>query len=271
VVGLFEDSKGNLWAGVKDGIWRWKPGTSNFYPVPAAGGTIQSFPLPGVVFEFQAAKLLRDRQGSLCIATLDHGRIHLRGGRADAFSRADGLSGDTITGLFEDREGSVWVTTNEGLDRFHDLSVHTFTRVKVCRIPSYGLFSPTERGAFGSGLWADWRNGTTDKLPSSASTGLRKRRSTDPTILPNSLFQDHQGRIWVSTNRALGCLEEERFVPVSGIPDASIYSVVEDKAGNLWIASQNNGLLRWYPTALLKFHAVTYMLGDRPETQKALE
>src|SRR5712675_899807 len=34
VFGLYEDSKGNLWAGVRDGLWRWKPGPSHFSPMP---------------------------------------------------------------------------------------------------------------------------------------------------------------------------------------------------------------------------------------------
>ena len=35
VFALYEDSKGNLWAGVKDGLWRWNlvPRNSIRYPV----------------------------------------------------------------------------------------------------------------------------------------------------------------------------------------------------------------------------------------------
>src|SRR5262245_43176446 len=29
---LHVDSRGNLWAGVKDGLWRWRPGPPKFYP-----------------------------------------------------------------------------------------------------------------------------------------------------------------------------------------------------------------------------------------------
>src|SRR4029077_19381084 len=34
VVALYEDRNGNLWAGVKDGLWRWKPGPPKFYSLP---------------------------------------------------------------------------------------------------------------------------------------------------------------------------------------------------------------------------------------------
>src|SRR3989454_7904974 len=36
VMGLYEGSKSNLWVAVENGLGRWKPGTSNFYPVPDA-------------------------------------------------------------------------------------------------------------------------------------------------------------------------------------------------------------------------------------------
>ncbi len=36
----------------------------------------------------------------------------------DDYRERDGLSGDVITLLFEDREGTIWVGTNKGLDRF---------------------------------------------------------------------------------------------------------------------------------------------------------
>src|SRR5262245_9344234 len=34
VLGLYEDTRGNLWAGVFGGIWRWKPGPPRFVPLP---------------------------------------------------------------------------------------------------------------------------------------------------------------------------------------------------------------------------------------------
>src|SRR5262249_6855104 len=87
VVGLFEDSKGNLWAGVKDGLWRWRPGPSRFYPlagepngIQALGedtdgtllvgwkggierfvdGKTEAYLLPSVERQFRATRILRD-------------------------------------------------------------------------------------------------------------------------------------------------------------------------------------------------------------------
>src|SRR5215470_3018418 len=39
---LYEDSKGNLWAGVKTGLWRWKPEPPIFYPLEGEPDGIQA-------------------------------------------------------------------------------------------------------------------------------------------------------------------------------------------------------------------------------------
>ena len=55
------------------------------------------------------------------------GLLHLHQGRADRFSVTDGLSGNFIRSIFEDREGDVWVSTEDGLDRFRELAVRTIS------------------------------------------------------------------------------------------------------------------------------------------------
>ena len=44
------------------------------------------------------------------------------------FSESDGLSGDDIYDLFEDREDNIWVGTINGLDRFRELPVVTYSK-----------------------------------------------------------------------------------------------------------------------------------------------
>jgi hypothetical protein len=132
VLGLYEDSKGNLWAGAYDGFWRWKPGPPQYYPLPVENyavlafaesedgtlliggrngiwqllqGKIMAYRLPGDTLEFQTRSLLRDRDGALWIGTLN-GLVHVHGEKKDVFAQADGLSGDPGGNRpFQDREG----------------------------------------------------------------------------------------------------------------------------------------------------------------------
>src|SRR4029450_10491279 len=103
-----------------------------------AGDEVEAYPIRDAVTrdtrladpEVNANRLRRDPDGGLWIGSVDRGLIHRRDGRADLFRRSDGLSGDVILSLFEDREGTVWGASTGGLDRFRELpvtsmSVHT--------------------------------------------------------------------------------------------------------------------------------------------------
>ena len=157
---MYEDGSGTLWAGAESGVWRLRPGPPQRYRTPTeliglnstddgrllmalhgaglrqlAGDRVDPYPIRDVVNrnrlfadrDVNANKLLRDRDGGLWIGTVARGLIHLRDGRADLFTRSDGLSGDVILSLFEDREGNVWVASTGGLDRFRELPVTTIS------------------------------------------------------------------------------------------------------------------------------------------------
>jgi ligand-binding sensor domain-containing protein len=54
----------------------------------------------------------RDR--SLWVGTLDQGTYSIQGNKVDHFRGSDGLSGDAVSGLFQDREGNIWIVNPEG-------------------------------------------------------------------------------------------------------------------------------------------------------------
>jgi len=256
---LYEDRKGNLWAGVKDGLWRLKPGPPKFYSLAGEPDGIQCFgedtdgtllvgwnggihrfvdgktepySIPGIVGQVRGRRMLRDRDGSLWIGTFNEGLVHIHEGKADVFGLSQGLSGETGSVLFEDREGNIWVGTGNGLDRFRDFAVPAFS-------VNQGLTSPRVRSVI-----ADRNGGVWMATPDS----LNRWNNGQVTILnggftPNSLFQDDAGRIWVSTPFGFGYLKDDRFVPISAVYGA-VASITEDTAGNLWVANEHAGLFQ---------------------------
>jgi PAS domain S-box-containing protein len=60
-------------------------------------------------------------------------------------------------------------------------------------------------------------------------------------------FRDGRGRIWASTYRGFGYLENDRFVPIGGVSGQFVRSIAEDASGNLWIADQQLGLFHLLP------------------------
>jgi ligand-binding sensor domain-containing protein/signal transduction histidine kinase len=264
VFNLYEDSKGNLWAGVKDGLWRWKPGPPKFFPLPDQPDGIQSFgedndgtllvgwnsgihrfidgktavyPLAISTRPFVAKRMIRDRDGALWIATAG-GILHVHNGRTDVFTASEGLSGERVNTLFEDREGNIWVGTVNGLDRLRDFTVATLS-------VNQGLSSPRIRSVVADrngGVWLTTPNNL-NRWNNGQVTILNVKPKREGAFTPNSLFQDHTGRIWVSTPFEFGYLDNDRFVSISNVSGV-VTAIAEDTAGNLWVANEHAGLFQ---------------------------
>jgi ligand-binding sensor domain-containing protein/signal transduction histidine kinase len=257
---LYEDSGGNLWTGAETGLWRWKPRPSKLYLKPdtpqalvegdngalliatRAGirqlvdGKAEVYPLPGIKARFSPNTLLRDRNGGLWIGTPDRGLLHVHQGRTDVFAHSDGLSGDFVFRLFEDREGSIWVATLDGLDRFRDFAVPT---ISVKQGLSNANVLSVQEARDGS-IWLGTASGL-NRWKDGQITTYRKGNSGLPDDTVESLFQDNRGRIWVSTPRGVAYFEGGRFVSVTALPAGNVWSIAGDDAGNLWI-SEDSGL-----------------------------
>jgi signal transduction histidine kinase/ligand-binding sensor domain-containing protein len=277
VSGLYEDRNRNLWVGVRNGVWRWKPGPPKFYdaPGPAANGSgvqgfaesadgallfgprsgiariagdaIEPYSLPGAAPQFTAVRLLSDRGGNLWVGTAEAGLVHVHDGRTDVFAQGDGLSGDFISALFTDREGTIWVATIGGLDRFREFAAPTLTLnqgllntsiLSVLADRDGSVWLSTRRGL------NRWNNGQISIFGSSHAARGAKPDGMLNGNYAGSMFQDRRGRIWASTLREFGYLENDRFVPLKNVPGGAVYSMAEDAAGNLWIANKDRGLIR---------------------------
>jgi signal transduction histidine kinase/ligand-binding sensor domain-containing protein len=266
---LGEDSSGALWAGAESGLWRWKPGPPKHYAVAGArladltqsddgrlivgirggglrqvvGDKLEAYPIRSAMNsngtlpdrDIDANKLLRDRDGGLWIGTNQRGLIHVHHGRSDVFTAESGLSGNIIAGLFEDREGNIWVSTAGGLDRFRELPVTTVSTKQGLSSDNVQSVIATTDGS----TWIATRDGLT-RWQKGQTTVFRKADGL-PDDMVQSMYQDHAGRIWVFTGHGLAWFNKGRFVSVDGVPSTEVYSITGDNAGNLWL-SGNNGL-----------------------------
>jgi len=263
---LYGDSSGNLWAGAQSGVWRMKPGPPRRFPAPSMSALTESDDAPLLMArngaglmqlvgdkvevypirstnnsnrllrddEIDSNKLLRDRDGGLWIGTVERGLIHVHHGRTDVFSRSDGLSGDVVLSLFEDREGNVWVATTGGLDRFRELPVAT---ISVKQGLSSDATQSVLAAADGS-IWVGAHEGLTRWK--SGQTTIFGKASGLPDDAPQSLFQDDRGRIWVFTRRGLAYFKDGRFVAVDAVRGEKVHWITGDKAGNLWLSEDRN-------------------------------
>ena len=269
VWGLSEDSSGALWAGAESGLWRWRPGPPRRYPMPhmrisdltkgddgrllvaVNGSGLKQFTGDGVKsYSIRAAvdpkrllldhdvdsnKLLRDRNGGLWIGTVERGLIHVHDGRADVFTKSDGLSGNIVMSLFEDREGNIWVATTGGIDRFVELPVTTISEKQGLSSDATDAVVADTDGS----IWVATHDGLTRWKH--GQTTIFRKESGLPDDYVQSLFQDHRGRIWAFTAHGFAYFNNGRFVAGGEVPSTEVYSITGDKAGSLWL-SGNRGL-----------------------------
>jgi signal transduction histidine kinase/ligand-binding sensor domain-containing protein len=255
IYALLESDDGGLLIAQHTGITKLRNGKSEAYPLPAG---------------LQPHRLLRDRDGGLWIGALvDKGLLHIHEGRTDLFTPAEGLSGESVDALFEDREGNIWVATDDGLDRFRDFAVPTISIQQG--LSSRGVSSIVI--ARDGSLWVGASDGLNRWMKGqitvyryrrragvrggSPVTGLAPGREADSkgTIreitdsgLPDkahALFQDARGQLWVGTQSGIAFLKSDRFVPVASVPYGIIYSFTDDSAGNVWVSHQE-GLLHLF-------------------------
>ena len=299
VTDAYEDSRGNLWLGAANGIWRWKPGPPIHYPAPAlmqsglsglifarhaliedghggllvsgyrgiwhlADGKVEPYRFPSPPPQIREAKLLRDRDGGLWIGTLDAGLLHVHQGRMDVFTTADGLSGNSVESLFQDREGSIWVATIDGVDRFRNYAIPTISvkqglssSVVVCILAAQdgGVWLGTSDGL---DRWKDgqvtiYYNPAVERGAVLAGRGLAHkpgagvREVASPELPDNyvgSLYQDTQGRIWISTLQGLAYFEDGKITRLTYTYLKSLSPITGDSAGNLWVTNSDHGLFR---------------------------
>jgi signal transduction histidine kinase/ligand-binding sensor domain-containing protein len=276
---LFNDAHGNLWIGSSLGVCRWRSGDAKTYIVKAlmrvqglAGvsaiasgedgsvlvgmkqqgkglglqelreGVWRDYILPGLDGpEMHVSSLLRDRVGDLWLGTVNNGLYRVHAGQADHFGSADGLSSDAVQGLYEDREGDLWVATSRGIDRFRD------TRVVSYSIRE-GLTSEDVDSVLASRDGTVWIGNVhaLDVLRHEKFSGIGPPKGLPGTLI-TSLFEDQSGHVWVGVDSGLTVYEKARFRWIKK-PDGGSLGVVtaidEDVDHNIWVATTEPALFR---------------------------
>ncbi len=273
---------GELWVGHSGSITRWKERTGKTFEIPAlkpaegldgiaailadADGSVlvgiprsgkgcglqrlidgrwQPFVVPGLDGStLSVSALLRDRNGSIWIGTGDDGIYHVDGDSVDHFRRNDGLTGDGVTGFFEDTEGNVWVMTSGGVDQFRNLKVTTYSKGE-------GLGANVVQSVFAARDGTVWIGnfGSLDSIRNGHVSSITKTSGL-PGVRVTSLLEDHTGTLWVGVDNQLYAFEYGHFTkvqPTGGRQLGTVISMAEDTAGDIWIATAN-------PLALAHLH-----------------
>lgn len=248
VLSLAVDDAGTLWIGTSAGLERHVDG--HFEHVGAGEGGL-SAPLVLSLSAEPAGPLWIGTAGGLDRRERDGG-IHPLPGREQ-------LSNNGVTAVIRDRRGTHWITTRGGLNHLVDGRIRSYLGsagggYALSNSPVLDALEDHEGGlwfaALGSGLRRlppNWRNFGVLVRAEAAKGGLS-------TGFPRGLAEARDGAFWVvGAGGVLDRVERDGRVTrhldqTPSLPEKLLWSVLEDRAGQVWIGHQN-GLSRYDPVA----------------------
>lgn len=119
---FFEDSQQNMWIATNSGT----------YILPKNGKSLQKFSVAGSNIDFDDLNFIQeDSKRNIWLGSYETGLIQYNpvSKKLQVYTVADGLPAKHALGLLEDAEGSLWISTSNGLSNFNHKTFTNYTVV----------------------------------------------------------------------------------------------------------------------------------------------
>jgi two-component sensor histidine kinase/streptogramin lyase len=274
---VWEDRQGRLWVGSVDGLTSWTDGKRGSY---AANKTYPE-KVTTVIHEDRAGQLwvgtyagltrrvngaltnwapdqkgvddlifavFEDREHNLWIGGRD-GLYRLSPVRLMSLTMQDGLSGNNVVSLLEDRAGAMWFGLwGNGVARLQDGKFSTFTHTNGL---TFDNVLSLREGADGS-IWVGMDLARPESLGGVNRLGLSRSNNF---VKPDGLFiapvrviyEDESGAVWIGTGKGLNVLRGPNltaYTTADGLAGNNVTVICQDRQKHIWIGT-DGGLSRW--------------------------
>ena len=229
-MGLFEDSRGGIWANSEHGGLSRFDGTAWEAVAPEY---LDHLTEKGVYDVYESA------DGSIWLSTGGAGLLRHRDGEWTAFTTDDGLAHNIVFCVYEDREGHIWAGNTGGLSRYDERSLTVYTR-------NDGLPAPGVREVYGSNngdLWfvhGDWSLGRgLSRYDGESLTCF----STDDGLPHNdiyTLYEDRQGALWIGHQKGVTRYDGHTFhtyTEADGLRYDQVRAILQTSDGAYWFGT----------------------------------
>lgn len=242
---ICESNDGTLWVGTEDkGLFNYNP----------ESGKIEPFEHPSIYKNVHGLCLDGD---DLWVGTFSGGlnRVNLHTKQVKHYTKGDSQNSMTANDAFticRTTTGDVWIGTTSGLLKYNR-ATDDFTRIPQLK----NMFTYNILEDFNGNLWfATFSNGVFCYNVSKQQWRNYLSNEKDSTSISYnkviSIYEDSKKRLWFMTLGEGFCRYNPdtdnftRYDMSKGFPSNTIYKMVEDKQGNLWITT-NYGLVCFNP------------------------
>jgi signal transduction histidine kinase/ligand-binding sensor domain-containing protein/CheY-like chemotaxis protein len=242
---LTERGDGSIIIGCDDGVISYNPKTDDWLPPLNSHLSPLTF----------AYSILNDHEGGLWIGTFYAGVCYLSpvGKRFQGFTVSDGLAGSIISRFCEDREGNIWIASDDGgLMCFNPTSTSTFHPSSLSNLSPFNTLNVHALALKGDELWIGTYSDGLYVLNIVSGQLRHYIRTNDEHSLDDSsvyaILHDSHGRTWAATMRGLNLYNDTKdsFERIGELGALTI-DIVEDHTGALWLATQGGGLWQYQP------------------------
>ena len=254
VYAIFQDSRHFLWIATADGLNRYDGTNFKIYKsTPENQNSISGHHFSSIV---------EDKNGNLWIGSYGGG-LNKYSRMTESFTSykhnpkdPNSPIGDRITALLIDRKNCLWIGTESGLCRMN-LTTGKYRYFKadiknsdsLCNDKVYTMTEDSE-GKIWIGTWTGLSMFDYEK--NKFRNYFEGER--DPRLLYNNyihkIYEDRRKNLWIGTAQGLYLLnrktgKSQKFISekFEHENEQTIQDIIEDKNGNLWIASFYNGLI----------------------------
>jgi PAS domain S-box-containing protein len=228
---IYQDAQGTIWVGVGGGrVYRFKDGYLMADP-------LTTHPLPGAV-----ASLGGDREGNLWIGMYGQGVLRVQDGRVTRYATSNSrLSSNHVYAVFEDRQGTLWIGTGNGLHQFRNGAFTVYRTTDGLAHDDVRFIMQADDGA----LWIGTVGGLSRFADGRFTSFTTKNGLSDNFV--RAVHQDRDGILWIGTyGGGLNRLKGDQFTHYTtkhGLFDNALSRILEDDRGALWMSS-NHGIFR---------------------------
>jgi ligand-binding sensor domain-containing protein len=242
---IIEDKSGNLWIGTEDaGLNYFDRGKQKFTHFKDGKGGLSYINIHALQFDHSNSLWIGSYTGGLNMWNKNEFRYFTKNS-TDSTS----LPSNTVYALFEDGFERLWVGTTNGLCVYQP-QTNNFKKVKGTLGFSNVFDIIKDKDGY---MWIGTHyNGLFVRKPTQKSfIQLNEFFEEDNIKLPtsiNNVICAHDGSIWVGCeNEGLYHINKTdwsitHFTTEHGLPDNTIYAIVEDDQQNLWLTT-NNGVV----------------------------
>ena len=228
IFALAEDTRGQLWVGRQDGLFRLESGK-----LVSFAGELKTSIAP-------VRTLLESRAGGLWVGT-DYGLLHYHEGVLRRFTEREGLPYPFISGLYEDADNALWIgTRGGGLCRIKDGVLKTVTMKEG--LPTDTIYQMLEdaQGNLWCGSSRDIFRVSRQELNalvegqvktlSTVSYGhTQDMQSSVHFGTHPSAYRTRDGNLWFPTLNGVVRIEPEKFSFNTYLPPVKVEQVLIDK------------------------------------------